>query len=114
MDPELASTSTVLSPVAILPYGYVTLVAHLLRADGFGGGTNISNNLIYNQCRESGDHVSVKWPHNDSCTTMVWCWVSCFANCWRLAVDAVTGRDEQLVSDVPLFCALATMSLGAP
>ena len=24
--------------------------------DGFGGGTNISNNLIFNQCRESGDH----------------------------------------------------------
>ena len=24
--------------------------------DGFGGGTNVSDNLIYNQCRESGDH----------------------------------------------------------
>ena len=24
--------------------------------DGFGGGTNVTNNLIYNQCRESGDH----------------------------------------------------------
>ena len=24
--------------------------------DGFGGGTNVSNNLIFNQCRESGDH----------------------------------------------------------
>jgi|EP01046_Picozoa_sp_COSAG06_P048241 hypothetical protein len=23
---------------------------------GFGGGTNVTNNLIYNQCRESGDH----------------------------------------------------------
>ena len=22
--------------------------------DGFGGGTNVTNNLIYNQCRESG------------------------------------------------------------
>merc|ERR1719223_1007712 len=24
--------------------------------DGFGGGTNVTHNLIYNQCRESGDH----------------------------------------------------------
>jgi hypothetical protein len=24
--------------------------------DGFGGGTNVTKNLIYNQCRESGDH----------------------------------------------------------
>jgi hypothetical protein len=24
--------------------------------DGFGGGTNVTSNLIYNQCRESGDH----------------------------------------------------------
>lgn len=24
--------------------------------DGFGGGTNVTDNLIYNQCRESGDH----------------------------------------------------------
>jgi len=24
--------------------------------DGFGGGTNVTQNLIYNQCRESGDH----------------------------------------------------------
>jgi|TARA_B110000902_G_scaffold255806_1_gene321638 hypothetical protein len=24
--------------------------------DGFGGGTNVTRNLIYNQCRESGDH----------------------------------------------------------
>jgi len=24
--------------------------------DGFGGGTNVSQNLIFNQCRESGDH----------------------------------------------------------
>eukprot|EP01043_Picozoa_sp_COSAG02_P002412 COSAG02_NODE_55_length_43887_cov_30.660364_33_plen_712_part_00 len=24
--------------------------------DGFGGGTNVTSNLIFNQCRESGDH----------------------------------------------------------
>ena len=24
--------------------------------DGFGGGSNISQNLIFNFCRESGDH----------------------------------------------------------
>jgi hypothetical protein len=24
--------------------------------DGFGGATNISSNLIFNQCRETGDH----------------------------------------------------------
>jgi len=24
--------------------------------DGFGGGTNVTKNLIFNQCRESGDH----------------------------------------------------------
>ena len=24
--------------------------------DGFGGGTNVTDNLIFNQCRESGDH----------------------------------------------------------
>ena len=28
-----------------------------MQQDGFGGGTNVTNNLIYNQCRESGgDH----------------------------------------------------------
>ena len=25
-----------------------------MQQDGFGGGTNVTNNLIYNQCRESG------------------------------------------------------------
>jgi hypothetical protein len=24
--------------------------------DGFGGGNSVSNNLIFNTCRESGDH----------------------------------------------------------
>ena len=29
--------------------------------DGFGGGTNVTNNLIYNQCRESGgDHTRLR------------------------------------------------------
>ena len=29
--------------------------------DGFGGGTNVTNNLIYNQCRESGgDHAHLR------------------------------------------------------
>jgi len=27
--------------------------------DGFGGGTNVTNNLIFNQCRESGDHSAM-------------------------------------------------------
>ena len=29
--------------------------------DGFGGGTNVTNNLIYNQCRESGgEHTHLR------------------------------------------------------
>ena len=66
-------------------------------ADGFGGGTNVTNNLIYNQCRESGDHVSVTRPHDDSCTTTVCSWVSYASlNCRWLAAVAATGRDEFL------------------
>ena len=32
------------------------LLLHCSQNDGFGGGTNVTSNLIYNQCRESGDH----------------------------------------------------------
>lgn len=30
--------------------------AAINKNDGFGGGTRITNNLITNTCRESGDH----------------------------------------------------------
>jgi hypothetical protein len=33
--------------------------------DGFGGGTNVTDNLIFNQCRESGDHGPINsWDRN--------------------------------------------------
>ena len=33
--------------------------------DGFGGGTNTTRNLIFNQCRESGDHGPINsWDRN--------------------------------------------------
>ena len=38
--------------------------------DGFGGGTNVTNNLIFNQCRESGDHGAMNaWyvRHEHAC-----------------------------------------------
>jgi hypothetical protein len=28
--------------------------------DGFGGGSSITSNLIFNQCRETGDHGPIK------------------------------------------------------
>ena len=36
----------------------------------FGGGTNVTNNLIFNQCRESGDHGAMNaWyvRHEHAC-----------------------------------------------
>ena len=47
-----------------------------MQQDGFGGGTNVTNNLIYNQCRESGgehhqmrlrNDVSLGWAFTPVC-----------------------------------------------
>ena len=39
--------------------------------DGFGGGTNISGNLIFNQCRETGDHGPINsWDRQPFLTTV--------------------------------------------
>ena len=32
--------------------------AHINQNDGFGGGSEVTRNLIYSSCRESSDHGS--------------------------------------------------------
>ena len=41
--------------------------------DGFGGGTTVSNNVIWNTCRESGDHGPINsWDRLPFLTTLKW------------------------------------------
>ena len=53
---QLPLTRTPLAPAQV----YNGPRAHLNNNDGFGGGQLIENNLIFNSCRESGDHGPFK------------------------------------------------------
>ena len=59
----LGSTSTVrlycgrLRAWPVLVVRLVMIMAcHVIIADGFGGGSNVTYNVLFNTCRESGDH----------------------------------------------------------
>ena len=63
--------------------------AHLNNNDGFGGGQLIENNLVFNSCRESGDHG----PFN-----------SWFVQCFAARAQAGLRAKRRLLKQLTTLC----------